>query len=59
MSHSERRRDTSGDPDVPPELRYADSGRSRHEPTLPLWVGLTALILVVALIAFFGLASFL
>ena len=44
---------------MPPELRYADSGRSRHEPTLPLWVRLTALILVVALIAFFGLASFL
>ena len=59
MSQFERPRDTSGDPDVPPELRYADSGRSRPEPALPLWVRLTALVLVVALIAFFGLASFL
>ena len=59
MSPLERPRDTSDDPDVPPELLYADSGRPRSEPTLPLWVRVTALILVVALIAFFGLASFL
>ena len=59
MSQFERPRDSAGDPDVPPELLYADSGGSRPEPTLPLWVRLTALILVVAVIAFFGLSTFL
>ena len=59
MSQFERPRDPSGEPEVPPELLYADSGRSRPESSLPLWVRLTALVLVVALIAFFGLASFL
>ncbi|MET1060163.1 MAG: hypothetical protein ABWX84_11220 [Nocardioides sp.] len=58
MSHFERPHDTSGDP-VPPELLYADSDRSRPESTLPLWVRLTALILVVSVIAFFGLSTFL
>jgi hypothetical protein len=58
MSHYDSPREGSGDPDVPPELLYADSGSARPEPTLPLWVRLTALVLVVALIAFFGLASF-
>jgi hypothetical protein len=43
--------------DLPPELRYAERGDRR--PTLPLWVRLTAAILVVALIAFFALSYFL
>ena len=59
MSQYERPdRETSTDEGLPPELAYADSSGSRPEPTLPLWVRITALVLVIAVIAFFGLSYF-
>ena len=45
--------------DLPPELRYADSGEpGRPAPGLPVWVRLTALVLVVAVLAFYALSYF-
>jgi hypothetical protein len=60
MSHRDRPLpDGHTDPgdELPPELRYADSGDSSRRPSgLPIWVRLTAAVLVVAVIAFYVLS---
>ena len=46
--------------DLPPELRYADSSEpGRPSPGLPVWVRLTALVLVGAVLSFYALSYFL
>ncbi len=58
MSTREPQRESEGT-DLPPELRYAEpSGPRPGGSALPLWVRVTALVLVVAVAGFYTLSYF-